>query len=261
MGNVQITDWDTCEQVGVTDHALDVMLSDPTTPPLIVYLNEVECVTSLTLAFNIDDYDIEVADATGFDVGDYVGVFNTTAARFYAGNVLAVNGTTITMDTPSDFDFTAGDRVQCGTKEMNVDGSVTPRIFSIRADPSIDITIDITRIIIHMIGTSTMDDAKFGDLDALLRGVVLRRIDGITQNIFNTKTNGELGEIAFDKVYDTKAPAGFTGFSCRLTFAGQNKMGVAIRLGPDDDLQLIVQDDLSGLVSFRIVAEGHLVSD
>jgi hypothetical protein len=261
MGNVQITDEDTCEQAGVTDKAVHVMQFDQTTPPLIVYLNQVECITALASDFSIDEYDIEVTDATDFSVGGYVGVFNAIAARFYAANVLAVNGTTITMDTPSDFDFSAGDRVQCGTKEMSVDGSVTPQIFSIRADPSIDITIDITRIIIHMIGTSTMDDALFGDLDALARGVVLRRIDGITQNILNVKTNGEFGELAFDKVYDTKAPAGFTGFSCRLTFAGQNKMGVAIRLGPSDDLQLIVQDNLSGLVSFRIVAEGHLVSD
>jgi hypothetical protein len=259
-GRVQITDENTSDVVGVTDLALDVMLSDPTTPPLIVYLNEVDCVTSIVSNFNIDEYDIEVADATGFDVGDYIGVFNTNAARFYAANVLAIDGTTITLDTPSDFDFLVGDRVQCGSKEMNVDGSGTNRIFSIRADPSIDITIDVTRVIIHIIGTSTMDDAKFGDIDALLRGVVLRRIDGITQNIFNAKTNGEFGEIAFDKEYDTKAPAGFTGFSCRLTFAGQNKMGVAIRLGPDDDLQLIVQDDLSDLISFRVVAEGHLVS-
>ena len=260
-GRVQITDRDTYDVATVTDGNLDVMVADQVTPPVIVYLNQVDCNTTIVSNFSIGSYTVKIADAAGADVGDYVGIFNTNGARYYAGSVLAVSGTTITMDTPSDFDFVVGDVFQCGTKEMNVDGSTTNQLFSLRADPSLAFTVDITRIIIHITDQSAMDDAKFGGIAALTRGIVLRRKDGIYQNIFNVKSNGEFGELAFDKVYDDKAPAGFYGFSCRLTFAGQNKMGVAIRLGPDDDLQLIVQDDLTGLDSFRIIAEGHIVTD
>jgi len=49
------------------------------------------------------------------------------------------------------------------------------------------------------------------------------------------------------------------GFTGRLTFAGQNKLGAVIRIGADEDLQIVIQDDLTGLSSFSVVAEGHQV--
>lgn len=241
--------------------AMPVNIQDQVTPSFMVYMNQNICATTLSSPFGIDDNDIIVTDATGISIGNYVGVFNIANSRFYVGNVLNIVGNVITMDTPSDFDFLVGDIFQCGTKEMSIDGSITPQIFRLRADPNLNITIDVTRIIIHILDNSAMDDGKFGGIDALTRGIVLRRKDGTYQNIFNVKTNGEIGELAFDKTYDDKAPSGIYGFSARLTFAGQSKMGVAIRLAPDEDLQLIIQDDLTSLSSFRIMVEGHIVTD
>lgn len=241
--------------------AIPINIQDQSSPLVIVYMNEVSANDTLALGFPIDSYNITLNDATGVLVGDYVGVFNSIVGRFYAGNVLAVNGNVVSMDTPSDFNFTAGDRFQCGSKEMNVDGSVTPRYFSLRADPELPFSVDVTRIIIHITDNVAMDDGKFGGIDSLDRGIVLRFKNNVYRNLFNVKNNGEFGELAFDKVYDAKAPAGLYGFTSRLTFGGQSKMGVVIRLEPDDDLQLIVQDDLTGLTSFRIMVEGHLVTD
>jgi hypothetical protein len=36
-------------------------------------------------------------------------------------------------------------------------------------------------------------------------------------------------------------------------------MGVAIRLGPGEDLEVLIQDDISSLVKFHLIAEGHVV--
>ena len=48
------------------------------------------------------------------------------------GTVLNVVGTTVTLDTPLDFDFTIGDLVGFGITDWAVDGSITPQIFSVR---------------------------------------------------------------------------------------------------------------------------------
>jgi hypothetical protein len=249
------------EQLACVDPngGLAVNIQDQTSPPLLVYANAVHDTTTLAAATAIDDYDVIVVSNVGLLVGDYIGIFNVADARFYAGTILVIAGTTISLDTPLDFAYQIGDNFQAGTKELNVDGSVTPVIFSLRTDPGINITADITRIILHMTYPSSGDDANFGDLAALTKGVVLRRVDGITQNMFNVKTNGEIGELAYDKSYDTKAPAGSYGLTARLTFAGQSKLGVAIRLAPDEDMQIIIQDNLTGLTSFRIMIEGHIV--
>ena len=244
--------------VGALDNN-DVALQDQTTPPFFVYMNEVISSTTLADTFRINDTYVVLDDVTGIVSGNYIGIFNITYNRFFAANVISVSNDTVTLDTPSDFDFQIGDVFQDGNKNMNVDGSVTPRIFSLRADPALDFTVDVTRIILHIIDQTAMDDAKFGGIAALTNGVVLRRTDGFYFNLFNVKTNGEMGELSFDKVYDDKAPSGFFGFTSRLTFAGQNKVGVTIRLAPDEDLQLIIQDDLTDLDDFRVMVEGHIV--
>ena len=57
----------------------------------------------------------------------------------------------------------------------------------------------------------------------------------------------------------TNPQQGQDGFLFRLTFAGMNKLGVAIRLNPGEDLQFLVQDDLSGITVLEVTAEGHVV--
>lgn len=39
----------------------------------------------------------------------------------------------------------------------------------------------------------------------------------------------------------------------------QDKHGVAIRLEADESLEIIVQDSLTSLTAFSVVAEGHVV--
>ena len=85
--------------------------------------------------------------------------------------------------------------------------------------------------------------------------------DGTFTNYWNIKNNGEIGEMCYDKNYDDKAPAGLYGLTARLTFGGQSKIGVVIRLTEGEELQLVVQDDLTGLESFRIMAEGHFTDE
>jgi hypothetical protein len=104
-----------------------------------------------------------------------------------------------------------------------------------------------------------MDDSKFGGRIALVNGIALRKNIPTAGNIhlWNCKTNGELGELSFDKSYDDKAPAGVYGFSSRLTYAGQSKHGVAIKLDPGEAVELLIQDDLTLLLTFTIMVEGH----
>jgi hypothetical protein len=148
---------------------------------------------------------------------------------------------------------------------MNVSGTLAaPEIFSLRAaEPpgGIDVTIDITRIILHGECTATPTLGEFGDLNKLTNGLVFRRTDGTNQNIFNVKSNLDLAGIAYDfEIYDASVSSqGLNGFTCRLTFAGQNKMGVAIRIGKNEDIEMLVQDNLTGLVSFQVTVEGHVV--
>jgi len=114
-----------------------------------------------------------------------------------------------------------------------------------------------------MTATAAMDDSKFGSLDALTNGVVLRKKNGEVKNIFVVSDNGGIAERCYDTDYPTKVPAEIYAFRARRTFGGQDKNGVVVRLdgSESEELQIIIQDALSGgtLTKFAVVAQGHVV--
>lgn len=248
--------------------AMPVNIQDQTTRAFDNRLCMTVTGTPYTLASDAEpnDYDIELVDATGLNVGDTIGLFqNSSNPASYFGVILSIASNTLTMDTPIDnlFDTDLSPVLFEVACNANADGSVSPVIFKMANDANQ--AIDITRILIHITDEIAMDDSKFGGLTALTRGVVLRKkkADGSYTNYWNraVKTNGELGLVAFDKEYDPKAPAGVYGLRARYTMGGQSKHGVVIRLSINEELQLVVQDDLTGLLTFEIMAEGHFVTD
>jgi hypothetical protein len=235
-------------------------------------LNKVSNTTVSTAISVKDTKSIVVSAVTGFVAGAFIVITDIASNKYcIAHQVGAIAGNTVALDRPLDFDFPAGSTVTAGSHDMSVDGSSTTQIFSLRAaDPGLDLVIDVTRVLFQCTSRGAGDLTTFGDLDALTSGIVLRRVDRATgeySNIFNAKTNGNMKGIMFDfEILASINPAqGADGFSGRLTFAGKNKMGSVIRLGLNQDLELLVQDDLAetnvGLLTFMCVAEGHVVED
>ena len=180
--------------------------------------------------------------------------------RTYKANILNVAVNTITVDNPIDYPFTTAAICSNGIGVMNVDGSVTAVIYKIAPPPGV--FWDITRIIFTITDSGVMDDTLFGSGVALTNGIVLRikKADGTFWNLFNSKRNGDFALEAFDIEYSTKAGGGNEGFRCRRTFGSLGKNGSVIRLNGDTDeeLQIIVQDDLTGLVTFFSNAQGYM---
>lgn len=266
---INLRDWVKVQIVSPVEEngGIPVNVQDQTTPPLdLFFTQQIAPGTMLIENTAIDDRTINVTSAINFSVGDYVGIFSATGDnRFFFAGATGISGNIISLDTPLDNNFTAGIAfVLPLTRDLNVDGSTTPQIFAVRGTgPLSTLEIDITRIMISFITDSGVSLAEFGDIPSLDNGIVLRRTDGTTRNIFNVKNNGEIAALAFD--YDphvsTNPVQGQDGANFRFSFAGQEKHGVAIRLGPNDELQIIVQDDLEDIQQFRMIAEGHIVQD
>lgn len=253
----------------------DTVWQDSTSPALITKFNQVQETTTLSAPNILFSYNITVDDPTGIvlpvdDVsGSYIIIFSVPTGRVYFGHVIGLVGNVVTLDTQLDSVFPNGAFVDITTTNMVVDGSVTPELFGIRGlgvIPGVVLEVDITRIIITCYTTTAVSLNKFGNLPKLLRGLALRERNGITSNIFNVKSNGELAGILLDFIpYDAQnTQQGQHGFNARLTFASPEKLGVAKRLSPGDDLEALIQDNLASgapdITFLEIVAEGsHVV--
>jgi hypothetical protein len=242
--------------------ATDVDLQDQHTPTLDTYF--LQSISNFSLAFDTVasgattfNYTFIAAPGHGIAIGNEVVLLDLVDEIIEYAAVINVVGDAITLDRPIDEVFEVATTLgRIVSSEMAVDGSVTEQVFTVRAgtDP-----VDITRLILTMLDDNAMDDSRFGGGSALARGVLLRVYDGRKQTIFNFKSNQDIKQFCFDVAYSDKAASGQHGLSARMSFGGQSKHGVTLRLSGDDVLQIIVQDDLTGLVSLKVVAEGHSI--
>lgn len=218
--------------------------------------------TTLSLDISAEDNTITLTDATGFVDGNVIAIFSSAGIFYFGQQVGVAAGNVITLDTPVDQDFSSGDNVIRASRNMNVDGSGTTQIFQVGPVGSgTGIEIDITRILGYIQDNVAMSDDKFGGIAALTNGIVFRHNNTTINNLWNAKTNGELALLCFDFTYTDKSPANSYGARFRNSYAGQEKHGVTIRLAQGDILEILIQDDLTGLEVFNAMAQGHIVTD
>ena len=248
--------------------AIPVNIQDQHTDAIIFKFNKIDASTTIAANALIDTRRIKLTSMDSVSVGDYLIAFNPDSLRFYKGNVLSISVDTVTMDSPLDWTMPAGTFIDITQTNLAVIGGPgdSTKVFGLRGvSPSpVGESVDITRIIFSCQTVDAVDLSKFGDIEGgLTNGIVLRVRNDRYYNIFNVKTNAELAGILYDwqPQLATNPSQGQDGFIARLTFGGQNKVGVTIRLDPGEDLELLVQDDLSSITLLEIIAEGHIVTD
>ena len=260
---VIIKDAESGETVKVTNGGLDVNIQDQHTRALDVdFVQAAGTPTTLSADTVAGAYTMTLTSTTGFVDGVGVGITTGTGGYFFAHQNGAPAGSVITVDTPIDKAYLSDATVLPLTHNMNVDGSVTPSIFQI--GPVGDtFEFDVTRILAYLQDGTSMDDGKFGGNGALPNGCVLRRYNDLTSDythFFNVKTNGDMALLGYDFTYTDKPPGGTShGARWRLTYGGPSKHGVTIRLKNSDILEIVIQDDLTVLEAFKMVAQGHVV--
>lgn len=246
----------------------DVNIQDQHTRVVDLFMISPIDTAALTVDVALDDRDITFDSSTPPVVGNTLCL--KESGRWMQSEILVVvdntgGNYTVTVDSPADYAFTVVGHETCAISEdsLNVNGSVTSVHYYI--SPPAGTVWDITRVIFSMGDDTAGDEADFGGIaDGLTNGIVLRKTDGDYNNIFNAKTNGDFGIRNFDFEYTAATvPQGIYGFKSRRTFAGQNKNGVTIRLDGDtgDKIEVIVQDDLTSLAEFKVVVQGHVVTD
>jgi hypothetical protein len=243
--------------------SVDVNIQDSTANLVIVPVNQLITETTLSTATSIDDLVINVVSATSFLIGQLITIYSVDSNRVYFGYILGINGTAISLDSHLDYTFSIGDFVSVGNDNLSVDGSVTSQVFGVRNPTTQDIplAVDVTRIIFTILTNNAVDLSKFGDIvGGITRGVLARKVNGVYKNIFNVKTNADFKNIMFDIDIEVAKGNAQDGITARFTFAGQENLGAVIRLFPNEDLQFIIQDDLSSLSMFKIMVEGSEVT-
>ena len=236
-----------------------VNIQDQSSEMVSLYMREV--INTITLASNITlwAYTCTLTAGHGVVVGNYI-VFKE-GDRFFQAEVIIVATNTITVDSPFDYAFTTAAVGQRCNINMTVDWSSTPRVFYVSPANLTNFKFHITHISLVIRSGNDMDTSKFGSLTKLTKGCVLWTKDWAYKKLFNFKTNGDIGLYTSDLQFDPKAPSWEYGLQATKYFTGQDKMGVTLMLdsATSDELQMIIQDNLTGLTRFVVLVEWHRV--
>lgn len=243
--------------------ALGIFAQDQTTPVLTVPFLQGRATISLAIDTVLDSRTITLTAGHGALVGEIIELADPIVLKFMQSEVIAINVNVITLDQPVNRVYFASTAIaQRSSSDMLINGSITPQIFSILPLPSQQ--GDMVRIIMEIEGTTDMDSTTFGSDDALTNGCVIRVVepDGNFKNLFNFKSNGDFLSQGFDHSFlQPKTGNAIRGFTSRVTWGGQAKHGVVIRLDGslNEQLQVVIQDDLTlgANTKFKITAQGH----
>ena len=256
---------------------IPVYVQDQTTDMLdLLFLESKTSDLLLGVDTVIDDRFIILAAGHGLtnanSAGHILEVSHTLNNRFYQGEIIDITGDTVTLAPPMSDVFTVAESVvSTGNPNMcedtatgvPVDGSVTPAIFAVKPLPSQ--SGDITRILFAITSKNEPDLSVFGGAEALAVGMTLRvkRADGSYKNLYTYRSNFDFAVHGFDTATFTPKGGNATyGFGARVTFAGQSKHGVAVRLDGalGEELQIVIFEEMdntgSGNLTVQCVAEG-----
>lgn len=242
--------------------ALGVFIQDQTSPVLTVPFLQERAIVTLASDTAVGDRVVNLVGGHGAVAGEILELAVTGGTEFMQAKIISVLVDAITIDQPVNRIYTvAGSTVVRSTDNMLVDGSITPQVFSILPLPGQ--IGDMVRIIVGIGGDDPMDFSTFGSDPALTNGCVIRvkNGDGTFKNLFNFKANGEFIAQGFDHDFLQNIGNNARSFASRVTWGGQSKHGVVIRLDGSlgEELQIVIQDDLTGAsnTDFTLQAQGH----
>ena len=243
-------------------HFLSIHDADVHNRAVNKYLHQHTAVSStISTATLVNDTAIEIADTTGFLVGDSLHINTTNLEPTHPEVISIAAGTpgTLTIDSPLDRAHSIGDEVVVSVVDLasQIGSLAVPQEYW--AAPQPGEVWHITNLTLAMGHGTAGDFGLFGNLAELTNGVVLRaKVSGNYGTLTNWKTNGDINVDTGEVDFHVRSGGGGThGTSTNGAF--RRRTGAVLRLDGDegDRFEVYVQDNLTTLAFWKMKVQGH----
>lgn len=242
--------------------ALDVHDADVHTIPFNEYFHRHTGIsTTLSVASLANATSITVTSSTGMVVGDMLQISNGTIELTFP-RITIITGNVLTLDRPLNNAYAIGTIVDVVSINMrSVAGTLTAPI-SYRLTPNSNQTVHLVRYIFSMTHSTAGDLGLFGNITALTNGVTVRRYDGASgtyKTFTHWNSNADIKDDMYDLEFDTRSGGGGAyGTSGRGSIKDGTGAVPKLDGSVGDYMEILIQDDITGLVRFQIKGQGHI---
>lgn len=247
--------------IGSLNGALDIHDADVHTVPVNEYFSRALGINSdLAVAAAAGDTQVTVVNGAVFTVGDFLGSVDFPSESIFK-QITVIAGNLITLDAPLDNAYPVGAQIDVFQIDMNVSGTLASPA-SFKFIPAQNQVWHIVRFLFSMTHSTAGDLGLFGNQPKLTNGSVLRAYNGLTgtyRTFMNIKDNADTKNNMYDVEFDTRSGGGGTyGTSGR----GSIKLGTGavpkLNAENGDYFEILIQDNITGLNSFRMKVQGHI---
>lgn len=212
--------------------------------------------STVAVASSAGDNTLEVANGALFSANDVLYIRDGDIETTFP-TIISIATDVLTLDRPLDYAYAVGDGVEVVDTDIATDVGSLASPVSYRIGPHVSRVWTIHRLILSINHAAAATDDLFGDQAELTNGLVMRaRISDQFYTFTNWKSNRDIRLDMFDVTYTDKAGPSTFGTHARGSFS---RVGVTVRLdgAVGDYLEILNQDNLTGLGSFLINAQGH----
>jgi hypothetical protein len=233
------------------DSILRIHDTPHSSPEISVHLTKDSWISSsIAVQANKWSREIQLLDSTWFLIWDKIKIIDWVNSENDILKIININWNLITLDRVLDCDQVIGKVVRKVLINMNVDGSVTEQIFSYK--PRTWERKRITWINISITTTGEPSTEKFAWIPALSRGCHFKVKNAIGRDQtyfipFRSNASFELSDFEYIK----EAKVLWWAYTTFLKSDFFQKMRTIIPLNDTQELQLIIQDDLTTILSFE----------
>lgn len=209
------------------------------------------------------DTTLTLESGHGVTTNDYLEFWEEFA--FMQVDVTAVDGDTITIDTPLDYGYTTNAVAKRVNIDLNVDGSSTERGFSFQVYNGV--TSHLVALAGLMSHSGEGDDGKFGDIvDGLTNSNSIyvgseRKVNKLNKTTHlwtDIRTNGDLRLRSSRFEYSAKGAGGAYATFFDRNFENTNMSHIHLIGKQLDRIFIKVRDNLSTLNKFRVMYKGNI---
>lgn len=194
----------------------------------------------------------------------------TNVSDLISHSIISQSGLILNFDSPISNSYSTSGQVEKVIKNM-ANASVSsgaspsnPKIFKMGPESVNTNSAEVWHVLrlnIAIEDNTAPADNLFGGIAALTNGVLIREKNTINRNLSLWKSNADIIlDGGIDLAYHQKA-AGGTNHGVRARWTIQ-KAGASVILdgAVGDEMQIVVQDNLTGLVNFEVRGQGHIDS-
>jgi len=217
--------------------------------------------TTLTANATAGTNSITVASTAGISIGSTLKIYNAaqTLYEYKFPKVLNIVGLVLTLDHPLDNSFSSGDIVCPTSTAMNVVGTLASPI-TFKLIPTDSNLYHITKLVVTMTDATAGDLGTLGGMAAVTNGIVFRvRRNSKFLTLGVWKANSDLANGLFTVQFDARSGGGGAyGVVATLDLVlTRSVLALDGTLG--DRLEILIQDNMTGLISMAVLAQGHIV--